>query len=196
MGRIVVAGMVSIDGYIEGRRGDLSAMPMSESFNLHNADRIRDATSLLYGATTFRQMLAYWPAVLEEDGHSEAEREIARRMRDGIPITVISDSLTPADVEPWGEQTTIVPRSGAEDAVRRLREDGREGDVVVFGSLTVWPALLAAGLVDELSLMVGAKVVAGDRNVWAGLPETDLRLREVVRYPEDAVVLRYEVAPG
>ena len=43
---------------------------------------------------------------------------IAQRYADGIPITLVSDSLTEQDTGPWREQTTIVRRSDAQSARR------------------------------------------------------------------------------
>ena len=43
MGKIVVCTMVSIDGYTEGRGGDVLALPLDEAFARHNEDRVRSA---------------------------------------------------------------------------------------------------------------------------------------------------------
>lgn len=80
------------------------------------------------------------------------------------------------DVRFWAGQTTIVPRVDAHDAVSRLREQDDERDVLVYGSRTLWTDLPAHGLVDELHLMIGPRIVAGDHRAFAGLPETDLQL--------------------
>jgi hypothetical protein len=117
MGRIVVCTMLSIDGYTEGPGGDVMAMPMDEAFAWHNVDRMRSASSFLFGATTYRGALTYSPDQFDNaDAHS-ADRYIAERYTNGIPITVVSDSLTPDDTGPWREQTTIVPRADAHEAV-------------------------------------------------------------------------------
>jgi dihydrofolate reductase len=47
---------------------------------------------------------------------------------------------------------------------------------LIFGSQTLWTDLLAHGLVDELHLMIGPKIVAGDHRAFEGVAQTDLRL--------------------
>ena len=190
MGKIVVCTMVSIDGYTEGRGGDVMAMPLDAAFARHNEDRARSASSFLFGATTYRGMLSYWPHQHDNPDASPLDRYIAARYADGIPITVVSDTLGPDDTDPLREQTTIVRRDEAHAAVARLREN--EGDALMFGSRTLWTDLLAQGLVDELHLMIGAKVVAGDHRVFDGVPPTELRLIGVRTWGDsDSVVLSY-----
>jgi riboflavin biosynthesis pyrimidine reductase len=103
---------------------------------------------------------------------------------------VVSDTLTPDDTGPWRDQTTMVPRADAHEAVAKLRE--RDGDALMFGSQTLWSHLLAHGLIDELHLMIGAKIVAGERHAFLGVPETDLALIGVRSWRgSDNVVLSY-----
>ncbi|WP_322410649.1 dihydrofolate reductase family protein [Microbacterium invictum] len=192
MGRIIAALAISVDGYAEGSGGDLSVMPMDEAFNIHNAELIAAADRLIYGADTYRMMVAHWPNVLDDPNASDAERNIAQRCADGIPIIVISDSLTVDETGPWRQQTTIIRRS---DAARELAEI-RESDetAVIFGSQALIAALLETGLLDQLSLMIGPKLVAGDRPVFTNTPATELTLRDVTRYPDsDNIVLDYDV---
>lgn len=113
-------------------------------------------------------------------------------MAAGLPVTVVSDSLTPPDTAPWQHQTTIVARSDAHAAAADLRRT--DGDTVIFGSRTVWADLLAHGLVDELQLLLGPRVLGAGTPVFTGLPRTDLRLLDVDRPGgTDTVVLRYAV---
>lgn len=87
-----------------------------------------------------------------------------------------------------------MPRADAIDALAAVR-NGDE-TAVIFGSLTLVAHLLEAGVVDRLSMMIGPKLVAGDRPVFAGVPMTELRLRDVTRYPDSQnVVLDYDVLP-
>ena len=190
MGRIIVSTALSIDGYASGAGGDISAMPLDQTFNRHNAAMVRRASSLLYGATTYRQMLSYWPNQL--DNPDDDERYIAQRCADGIPITVVSDTLGPDDTGPWRGQTTIVRRAQATEAAGRLRS--QDGDAVMFGSQTLWASLVADGLVDELHLLIGPKLVAGDRPAFAGSGESALTLLDVQRFDgSESVLLSYGV---
>lgn len=187
MGKIVVSSMVSIDGYTEGSGGDVSAMPMDRAFGRYNAERMRAASSLLFGARTFLGMRGYWPHQFDNPQASEDDRYVARRYAEGIPITVISDTLTPEHTAPFGEQTSIVPRAQSAEAVAELRR--RDGEALVFGSRTLWTDLMAQGLVDVLHLMIGPKIVAGDEHAFSGVPETNLHLLDARRLDGSEIVL-------
>ena len=70
-------------------------------------------------------------------------------------------------------------------------ECGRgEGDILTFASRTMWTALLAERLVDELHLMVGPQALGGGTRVFGG--PVSLSLLEARRFEgSDNVLLRY-----
>jgi len=194
MGKIVVSSMVSIDGYTEGPGGDVSQMPMDLAFAEHNADRVRSAGRLLFGATTYRGMVQYWPSQVDNPDAIPEDRYIASRYATDLGITVVSDSLTRADIRIWSDRTEIVPRSQARDHLATLRET-EDDDILVFGSRTLWTDLLARGLVDELHLLVGPKVVAGDARAFTGLPQIEFTLLGARTWRDSStVVLSYRPA--
>lgn len=138
-------------------------------------------------------MRSYWPVQLGNPQATDDDRYIAQRYAFGIPITVVSNSLTVEDVAPYGAHTTIVPRSAVKDAISELRR--RDGDVLVFGSRTLWTSLLAQGLVDILYLLIGPKIVAGDHHAFNGVPVTNLHLLDARRMDgSETVVLTYQPA--
>ncbi|WP_431814028.1 dihydrofolate reductase family protein [Kocuria sp. cx-455] len=187
MGQIVVSSLVSLDGYTEGPGGDVMVLPMDTAFGKQNAERMAAASSLLFGATTFRGMVSYWPHQFHNPDASGDDQFIAQRYAEGIPITVVSDTLTPEETEPYRDQTSIVPRSGLAQRVADLRQ--QEGEALVFGSRTLWTELMAQGLVDVLHLMVGPKIVAGDHRILEGVPETSAHLLDARRLPDSEIVL-------
>ena len=191
MAKIIVSSMVSIDGYTEGVGGDVSQMPMDLAFAEHNADRVRSAGRLLFGATTYRGMVQYWPSQVDNPDAIAEDRYIASRYATDLGITVVSDSLTRDDIPIWGDRTEIVSRAGSHEHLAELRA-GEDADILVFGSRTLWTDLLAHGLVDELHLLVGPKVVAGDHRAFTGLPQIDLTLLGARTWKDSStVVLSY-----
>jgi dihydrofolate reductase len=202
MGKLIVTNIMSLDGYVEGPGGNVMALPMDGFFDEHNLERLRAADTLLLGATTYMGLKGFWPAVAEDPGASPAvaanpsladlHREIGQR-NNRIPKVVVSDSLTADDTAPWTETTTIVGRADAHRAVAELRD--RPGtDILMFGSRTLWNDLLAAGLVDELHLMVGAAVLGGGTPAFAAGPFPRLRLAGTrCRDGSDNLLVRYEV---
>jgi dihydrofolate reductase len=68
---------------------------------------------------------------------------------------------------------------------------GRE--ILTFGSRTLWNQLLAAGLVDELHLVVGSTVLGAGTPIF-GAPVAGLALEDTRRFDGSSnVVLRYTV---
>ena len=193
MSKVIVTSIVSVDGYTEGPGGNVMAMPMDHAFDEHNAERMQAAGSLLLGGTTYRGFVGFWPGMVDNPDATPGSHVVAQRYADGIPITVVSDTLTEEETGPWRDQTTIVRRADAHEAVARIRKQ-EGGDALMFGSRTLWTDLLAHGLVDELHLMVGPSLVAGDDHAFAGVPATGLRLLGVRRWDgSDNVLLSYAV---
>jgi dihydrofolate reductase len=73
------------------------------------------------------------------------------------------------------------------------RESG-DGEIVVFGSHTMWNGLLAQGLVDELHLTVSPGVLGGGTPIFVGPTATPVGMQVVEVRPfegSDNVLLRY-----
>jgi dihydrofolate reductase len=76
---------------------------------------------------------------------------------------VVSDTLSEADLT-W-KPTTIIRSANLLKDVSALR-DRPGGDIYVYGSLSVVRALLAAGLVDELVLMIEPITLGGGKTLF------------------------------
>jgi dihydrofolate reductase len=207
---LIVSNIVSLDGYVAGPDGNPTVLPMDSAFDAYNAERLRTAGTLLTGANSFRGFAGFWPAVLSDpqgaiddiaaqvgDAVPRAEieanitspvsQEIAR-LNDKVAKVVVSDGLGPDDLGAWRDTTRIVRRADAHAAVAAL-----PGETLVFGSRTLWNDLLAAGLVDELHLMVGP-VVLGQGVRAFDAPPPGLRLQDTRRFDgSDNVLLVYGV---
>jgi dihydrofolate reductase len=195
MRKLVVTTIVTLDGYVAGPGNDVYVMPMDHAFDESNLDLMRTSGTALFGATTYREFVGFWPhAAGNPEFAGRPSAEIAARWPD-LQKVVVSDSLTPAETGPWSETTVIVPRAEAHAAVADLRKgDADQGDIVMWGSRTLWNDLLTAGLVDQLHLMVGPVALGGGTPAFGdGVTTAGLRLTGVRRWGgSDNVLLSYD----
>jgi dihydrofolate reductase len=197
MRKLIVSVITSLDGYFEGPGGNIMALPMDDFFDAHNLERIRSADTLLYGAKTYRGMQSFWPAVAEDpepmaaagNGNAEVLQEIGQRSNAAQKV-VVSDSLTDDDLGSWLETTSIVRRADAHEFIAKLKEQPGQ-DIVMFGSGTLSNDLLAAGLVDDLYVMVAPTILGAGTPAFTA--PTSLRLLETRRHDgSDNVLLHFE----
>src|SRR4051812_48469654 len=111
------------------------------------------AEALLFGRRTWQGMAAAWPG---RAGDPYADQMNA------IGKYVVSGTLTEDDMT-WN--TTLLPADGALAEIAALRErDG--GDLLIWGSATLVRALLSAGLVDELNLLIEPLLLGGGKRIF------------------------------
>ena len=136
--RKIVAGLfISLDGVVESP--DKWHFPyLNDEMGEAVQAQMNAADAILLGRRTYEEFASYWPT---------AEGEMADQMN-GIAKYVVSRTLTTAD---W-QNTTLVD-GDVEARLKELKEsDGK--DVNIVGSATLTRTLLAAGLVDELGLLI------------------------------------------
>ena len=187
MRKLIVSNLISLDGYASGPGGDVMALPFDTTFSDYNLELMKAADTLVSGATTYRGFLSYWPPVADDPGQPEVERAISRRHRE-LEHLVVSNNLTAAETGPWREKTRIVRRDEARDAIAQAKE-GEGGTLLVFGSMTTWNDLLAAGLVDELHMMVGAGVLIDGVPAFSVRPPGPMQLTGARRLGDSNIAL-------
>jgi dihydrofolate reductase len=174
MPKLIVTNIVSLDGYHEGPGGNVMVLPMDQSFDAYNAERLRTADTLLLGRNTYQGFTGFWPQMANNPDATPVHREISR-LDDAIAKVVVSDSISQDETQPWRDTTTIVRRADAHQHIAALkRQPGK--DILVFASRTLWNDLLTAGLVDELHLIVGPIVLGGGTPAFGNVPAAPFRL--------------------
>ena len=136
---------------------------------------------LLLGRRTFEEFRSFWPH------RTDDETGISAHL-DRVHKAVVSSTLG----DPGWENSSVL---GADwpDGVRELKEqDG--GDIVCTGSLTLCPALIEAGLVDEYRLFTFPPVQGPGRRLFPEGFEGRLVLRECRSLSSGVVLTRYAAA--
>ena len=106
----------------------------------------------------------------------------------GLPFFIVTHR---PEEEPDGGAFTFV--AGVEEAVGRAREAAGDKDVHVMGGADVIRQALAAGLVDELTIIVAPVVLGGGKRLFEGFT-TSLDLEHLgVRESPYATFVEYRV---
>ena len=144
MRKLIVSNLISLDGYASGPGGDVMAMPFDATFSDYNLELMQAADTLVSGATTYRGFLSYWPPVADDPAQPEVERAISRRHRE-LEHLVVSETLTEEETGPWRQNTRIVRRNEARNAIAQAKK-GEGGPLVVFGSMHI---MVGAGVLID-----------------------------------------------
>jgi dihydrofolate reductase len=136
----------------------------------------------------------FWPRMNDNPQATDVHRQISLR-NDAIEKVVVSDRLRPEQTEPWHGTTRIVRRADAHQQIAELKR-GPGRDILMFGSRTLWNDLLAAGLVDELHLMLGPVVLGAGTPAFVRAQPDPLRLVATRRWEGSSNLLLQYAAPG
>jgi dihydrofolate reductase len=184
MARLIYSALASLDGFVEDEQGGFDwAAPDDEVLELVNALE-RPIGTYLYGRRMYETMV-YWETVDPSGELSPQTRDWAELWRPAEKI-VYSRTLR----EPSSARTRI-EREFDPEAVRRLKESA-DRDLSIGGAELAGQAL-AAGLVDELWLVLNPVLVGGGKRALPVGVGAGLELLEQRRFDGGAVYVRYAV---
>ena len=179
MGNVIVSEFITVDGVVEDPGGsekferggwafEFSRGDDGDKFKL---DEVMSAEALLLGRTTYEGFAAAWPS---------REGEFADKFNN-MPKYVVTSTLSDPD---WNNTQVI----GVGD-VERLKGEV-DGDILVNGSVQVVNALLDAGQVDELRLVVFPLVLGKGKKLFADGAKVSLKLAESKPVGDEGVTVQ------
>ncbi|CAM4449189.1 dihydrofolate reductase family protein [Nocardia ninae] len=184
MRRLLLTENITADGRIEMLDEWFDPSPEGGIEDWLDATKLLGASSdaVLLGRQTFEDFRGHWPQHTDEP---------AGAYLDQVQKYIVSSSMT----DPQWRNSTILSGDPVEE-VRRLKEsDG--GDITLCGSLTLAHAVLAAGLVDEIRLLVFPAVQGRGKGLVAeGTSFSGLELLESRALRSGVALLRYAVTNG
>ncbi len=167
--RTVTAGLfIALDGVVEN--------PQDWHFPYYNDEmgaavdaQLGSADTLLLGRVTYEGFAGAWP---EREAAGGPDAEFARKLGDARKIVVSTRDLAFA----W-RNSELLHGDPAAGVAALKQEPG--GDIAISGSVSVVRTLLAAGLIDELHLLIHPIAVRSGMRLFdeatSALPLTLLR---------------------
>jgi dihydrofolate reductase len=186
MRRVTYSMGISLDGYIVGPDGGITAEAPDEEVWDFVTDEIRQVDVHLLGRRLYETML-YWETADQDPPLDDSELEWAALWR-ALPKVVFSTTL------PAVQGNARLASGGLAEEIERLRAEPGEGTIAIGGA-TLAAAAAALDLIDEYRARVYPVLVGG------GIPffprherRVDLELVGTRTFGSRVVYLRYRVA--
>jgi dihydrofolate reductase len=176
---VVVYELVSLDGVAEGP--DRFFADWDDVMDANLAAVIGTQDAVVLGRRSYDDWAGYWPG---------SDIEPFATFINGVAKYVATS--TPLD-RTWAG-TTVVDGDLVE-CVRKL-QTRPGGDIGVHASISVAQALLTAGVVDELRLVVAPSIAGGGRRLLDGVPALRLESIRSTTSPTGSLLLDYRVLGG
>jgi dihydrofolate reductase len=164
MRRIIASAFVTLDGVIQAPGGPEEDVTgtfdeggwvfklWDEGINETLGEFFSGSYDLLLGRRTYDIFAAYWP-------YAEGENAAMGEAFTAANKYVLTRGRQPLD---WANSH----RLGSIDDVAALKA-GDGPDLIIQGSSTLYPGLLAAGLIDRLTLMIFPLVLGGGKRLFS-----------------------------
>jgi len=173
--KIVVFELSSLDGVAEAPE---TFFEWDGVVDAKLAAMIGAQDAVILGRRSYTEWAAFWP--------SSQIQPFAAFIN---TVTKYVATSTPLDQD-WANATAI--EGGLVEFVRDLKQQPG-GDVGVHASISVAQALLAAGVVDELKLVIAPTIVGRGRRLLDGMPPIQLESIQGETSPTGYLIVDYRV---
>lgn len=175
MRKIVVFELLSLDGVAEA---PASFFGWDDAVDASLAAVIATQDAVILGRRTYADWVQFWP---------NSQIEPFATFINGVSKYVATSKPLDGD---W-KNTTLI-EGGLVEFVRKLvQQPGR--DIGIHGSISIAQALLAAGAVDELKLVIGPMIAGRGRRLFDGLAATSVEPIRTEVSPAGYLMVDYRV---
>jgi dihydrofolate reductase len=174
--KVVVYELLSLDGVAEAPDEFVTDWDDAMEENLGAVIAAQD--SVLLGRRSYEEWAGYWPG---------SDIEPFATFINGVPKYIATS--TPLD-RTWAGATVV---DGALVEFVRDMKNRPGGDIGVHASISIAQALLAAGVVDELRLVIAPTIAGRGRRLLDGLPSIRLESIRSTTSPTGHLLVHYRI---
>jgi dihydrofolate reductase len=176
MRKVVAYELLSLDGVAEDP--DSFFRDWDEAMDANLADVIAEQDAVVLGRASYEEWARFWPT---------SDIEPFATFINGVQKYVATSTPLSAD---WANATRI------DGDLAEFTGDLKEqpgGEIGVHASISVVRSLLAAGMVDELKVVVAPAIAGAGRRLLDDLPATRLELAGATSSPTGHLLAAYRV---
>ncbi|MCL5612172.1 MAG: dihydrofolate reductase family protein [Chloroflexi bacterium] len=181
MRKLFSFNMMTLDGFLEGSKWDLSWHNVDAEFNEFAIAQLNEIDMLLFGRVTYEGMAGYWstPDAAKND-------PVVAGLMNQIPKIVFSKTLDKAD---WNN-TRLVKDHIADEISKLKQQSGK--NLAIFGSANLMSKLMQMNLVDEHRVMVNPVILGAGTPLFQTKNKLNLKLLKTRTFKNGNVLLCYE----
>ena len=176
MRKVVVYELMSLDGIAEDP--DAFITDWDDAMDVNLAAVIKTQDAVILGRRSYEEWAAFWPGK-DIQPFSDFINPVAKYIATSEPLDLDWENATAVDGD-------------LADFVGNLKKQSG-GDIGVHASISVAQALLAAGVADELRLVISPRIAGTGRRLLEGLPTIRLELIHSVISPTGHLLVDYRV---
>jgi dihydrofolate reductase len=179
MRKIIVSNLVTLDGFFEGKNGELDWFIIDEEFFDYVKEMFKSVDTILYGRKTYQHMENYWPDAEDND-------PTITHFMNKLQKIVFSKTLHNAN---WNN-SKIIRENIAEEIEEMKKLPGK--DMVIFGSGEIVSFLTHQGLIDEYRIILNPVIIGNGNPMFNGIHEKiNLKLQKIKSLNSGVVILYY-----
>jgi dihydrofolate reductase len=182
MGKVSAFNFITLNGYFEGPKRDISWHRHGAEENEYAVDGLKSGSTLLFGRVTYEMMASYWPTPLA----IKNDPIVAEKMNNAEKI-VFSRTLKKVE---WSNTRLVKDNIGEE--VKKLKQMPGK-DMTVLGSGSIVTQFAQQGLIDEFQIMVDPVVLGDGTPIFKGIREKlNLKLVSTKTFSSGVILLCYQ----
>lgn len=180
---------LSIDGYFEGPKHDLSWHKVDDEFNKFAIEQLKETDLFLWGRRVYQLMEAYWPNVADDPLTSKENQEVAYFMNNTEKIVFSRTLDEVSETRNW-RRVKLVRKFDPAD-IRSLKE--RPGGDIGVGGSGLAVSFAEAGLIDEFRFMITPVALGAGSTILQGMKgKLNLELVRTRRFKSGNLLLYYK----